>query len=233
MTKTVVVPDINCKQCGKLTPSRVCGQSRSYCSKECAFKYVFGQSRKSVTRSCTDCGAAFITPAYTSNKKKCDSCRKIRDSKYELNRRASRKSARNTKNAEAPFDNFVVVGPVFKNGLWYVTLAHKGASYKREMTLAHYRLSVLTGNRLMGTEPIMHKDGDLLNDADSNLELLSKPVPVVATAPVLAPVPIIPGHLKAIVLREAADLLDKWESPDKQAATWLRWAADAAEKSDL
>lgn len=203
------VPDVSCRGCGKPTPSRKNGSPRFYCSRSCAFKYVRARAHSKHPRNCIDCGKEFFAAA-SSRKQRCDSCRDIHVANYHKLAMESRKSSRRVSSGEGPYVDYLVFGPVFKLGKWYVTLAHKGNSFSREMTLAHYKLSVALNRRLLGTELVGHKDGNPLNTDPSNLELL--PDPPALTVPRSKSIPAKPKTPSAELLalaRTAAEAIDR------------------------
>lgn len=208
-TKKKFVPDVPCRGCGQLTPSKKNGSPRFYCSRKCAFNYVRAQSHSKHARNCIDCGAEFLANA-SSRRQRCDKCRVVHTEKYYQLAAESRKSSRRVSSGEGPYADYLVFGPVFKLGKWYVTLAHKGNSFSREMTLAHYKLSVASNRRLLGTEPIGYKDGNPLNTDPSNLELLPEPPVLTVQRKTAASVkPKTPSAELLTLARKAADAIDR------------------------
>ena len=87
----------------------------------------------------------------------------------------TRRNVRRVELGKAPYKDYIVVGPVWcsrsESYGWRVTAKHKSNSNRREMSLAHYNLSVKLGRRVPDREEIVFFDGDVDNCDPINLLL--------------------------------------------------------------
>lgn len=147
------------------------------CSPEC----VVAHNRNSlvdklIIRKCVGCPTEVeVSWSVPSDRVRCGSCRETHRLKMKDRHRASRRNAKRVELGQVPYEDYVVVGPVWcsysESYGWRVVAKHKSNSNRREMSLAHYNLSVKLGRRVQDREEVIFLDDDVDNCAPENLIL--------------------------------------------------------------
>lgn len=175
--------ELTCEVCGSKF-LRVPREGRSLprsCSRSCSVKLGLAkrEPRPTKTHPCVDCGAEvpIIAIAFRASEVRCEAHKAEYKEKMRVRRNVSKRNKSRVELGESPYEDYVIVGPTWLSAAgsygWRVTAKHRRNSSKREMSLAHYRMSVKEGRRLRDAEDITFLDGDIDNCDISNLQLVS------------------------------------------------------------
>lgn len=96
--------------------------------------------------------------------------------------------------APAPFDGYIVYGPVFHKGEGrrFVFLVKEGnKSDRTTLAYARYLMCIELGRVLNREEEVDHKDNNKLNDVLTNLQLLTRPQNIKKSAKPLTMVKLV------------------------------------------
>lgn len=147
------------------------------CSRSCASSLAEkSKSSRVYTKPCVDCGAAVSVASSTQNAR-CPKDKKAYQDRQKDRAATSRRNAKKVEYGKGPYKSYAVYGPTWatregKYG-WRVIARHRGCSSTREMSLAHYTLSVALGRRVRDQEDIVFIDGNVDNCSLENLRLSS------------------------------------------------------------
>lgn len=163
------LPPPSCVVCGKAMQELTLRKTiKRYCSATCTLRAVPRDNK--IERPCVHCNDPVLV--HVTMRLDFVRCSKHR-SLWPKIRLESAQNLKQTKEAAAPFDQYLLRGPWWdhKKRAWTVLLMHSGASSKREMEYARYLLSVKSGSRLSDSVPVVYVDGDRTNVEVSNLAL--------------------------------------------------------------
>ena len=167
--------DCTCEVCGKDFKGR--RPETKLCSSECVLDHTRQKlDGKTVLRKCVGCHVELEVPwSVAIDRIRCVDCRETHRILMKARHRLTRKNYKTIELGEAPYEDYVVVGPVWSSQTesygWRITARHKSNSNKREMSLAHYNLSVKLGRRVMDREGVVFLDGDIDNCTPENIAL--------------------------------------------------------------
>lgn len=166
---------ITCEYCGAEKKST--RKNQRFCSRSCASLSRAQELKETlVPKPCLDCGVLVKVPKKLQSRYvRCPTHKAIYKEKMAARHVASQRGYRRIENGEAPYEDYVVRGPVWSSRQssygWRVEVRHKSNSNRRDMSLAHYNLSVKLGRRVQDREELVFLDGDIDNCDPSNLEL--------------------------------------------------------------
>lgn len=150
-------------------------KNQRFCSRSCASKHVcILKATRIYHRPCEGCGTPMeVHPSHRYPR--CPPCKEGHKKRLYERHLASRRNVKRIDLGEAPYEDYVVVGPTWCSRPtsygWRVTAKHKSNSNRREMSLAHYNLSVKLGRRVRDREWIVFLDDDVDNCEPENLVL--------------------------------------------------------------
>lgn len=167
-----------CEGCGDFFKSPL--EETRFCSKTCANTHVAAiKAVRKYHKPCIACGVEVeVHPSVRVDRVRCPKHKAEHKAKLKRRYRISRKNAKKVEPGKAPYEDYVVVGPTWSSQPdaygWRVTAKHKSNSNRREMSLAHYRMSVKLGRRVQDREEITFLDGNVDNCLPENLALAAE-----------------------------------------------------------
>lgn len=167
--------DCVCLMCGTEFKGR--RPKAKLCSPKCTVDHnVQKLEGRTLLLECVDCGAKVEMPWSTPRYRvRCETHRETHRERMKKRHQITRKNVKRIELGESPYEDYIVVGPVWcsqpGNYGWRVTAKHLSNPNRREMSLAHYNLSVKLGRRVQDREGIVFLDGDVDNCDSLNLLL--------------------------------------------------------------